>query len=120
MWYGGAFAILFAIGIAIPNNPQQSQLTTQTVAQAPAQVTPTSTPKPTPVSTPTPVPTPTPAQALQEFKMIWRQETGQEITDKEALDAAVALLHLFDVIYRPIPKDWSDEYDNHKQNYGTA
>ena len=59
-------------------------------------------------------------QALQEFKMIWQKETGQEITDKEALDAAVALLHLFDVIYRPIPKDWSDEYDNHKQNHGTA
>ena len=59
-------------------------------------------------------------QALQEFKMIWRQETGQEITDKEALDAAVALLHLFDVIYRPIPKDWSDEYDKNFKSNGTA
>ena len=59
-------------------------------------------------------------QALQEFKMIWREETGQEITDKEALDAAVALLHLFDVIYRPIPKDWSDEYDKNFKSNGTA
>lgn len=59
-------------------------------------------------------------QALQEFKMIWKDETGQDMTDKEALDAAVALLHLFDMIYRPIPKSWSDEYDNHKQNHGTA
>ncbi len=58
-------------------------------------------------------------QALQEFKMIWRDETGLEITDKEALDAAVALLHLFNVIYRPIPKDWSDEYDNQEKNHGT-
>ena len=32
-------------------------------------------------------------QALQEFKMIWKNETGQDMTDKEALDAAVALLH---------------------------
>jgi hypothetical protein len=59
-------------------------------------------------------------QALQEFKMIWKDETGQDMTDKEALDAAVALLHLFDVIYRPIPKAWSDEYDNQTQNHGTA
>jgi hypothetical protein len=57
-------------------------------------------------------------QALQEFKMIWKDETGQDMTDKEALDAAVALLHLFDVIYRPIQKAWSDEY--HNQNNGTA
>jgi hypothetical protein len=59
-------------------------------------------------------------QALQEFKTIWRDETGLEITDKQALDAAVALLHLFDVIYRPISKGWSDEYDNQTQNHGTA
>ena len=59
-------------------------------------------------------------QALQEFKMIWKDETGQDMTDKEALDAAVALLHLFDVIYRPIPKAWSDEYDNQHQINGTA
>jgi hypothetical protein len=59
-------------------------------------------------------------QALQEFKMIWRQETGQEITDKEALDAAVALLGVFDAIYRPIPKEWSDEYDKNIKPNGTA
>jgi hypothetical protein len=59
-------------------------------------------------------------QALTEFKTIWRNETGQEMTDKEALDAAVALLHLFDVIYRPIPKEWSDEYDTHSKNHGTT
>jgi hypothetical protein len=59
-------------------------------------------------------------QALQEFKMIWREETGQEISDKEALDAAVALLGVFDAIYRPIPKEWSDEYDKHTHQHGTA
>ena len=77
MWYGGAFAILFAIGIAIPNNPQQNQPTAQSVAQAPDQaapstpsttpveqvVAPAPTPKPTPVATPTPAPQPTPAPA---------------------------------------------------------
>lgn len=58
-------------------------------------------------------------QALQEFKKIWQEETGQDISDKEALDAAVALLGVFDAIYRPIPKEWSDEYDKHNQNHGT-
>ena len=59
-------------------------------------------------------------QALQEFKMIWREETGQEISDKEALDAAVALLGVFDAIYRPISKEWSDEYDKNFKSNGTA
>ncbi len=51
-------------------------------------------------------------QALLEFKTIWREETGQNIPDGEALSAAVALLNLFDAIYHPIPTEWSDEYDN--------
>ena len=43
--------------------------------------------------------------------MIWKDQTGQEIGDKEALDAAVALLRLFDMVYRPIPKEWADDYE---------
>jgi hypothetical protein len=57
-------------------------------------------------------------KALTEFKTIWHEETGQDMTDKEALDAAVALLDLFDVIYSPIPKEWSDEYDKNIHDDG--
>lgn len=62
MWWGGAFVILFAIGIAIPNTPTQSQPPTQNVAQAPSQATP-STPSTTPVKQATPAATPKPAPA---------------------------------------------------------
>ena len=57
-------------------------------------------------------------QALQEFKMIWKDETGQDMTDKEALDAAVALLHLFDVIYRPITRAQAEKYGNDNETNG--
>lgn len=53
-------------------------------------------------------------QALQEFKTIWKEETGQEMDEHEAMAAAVALLHLFDVIYRPIPKEWDEAYEKAK------
>ena len=49
-------------------------------------------------------------KALDEFKTIWKIEYGTEISDEEALPKAVALLTLFDVIYRPIPKAWAEKY----------
>jgi hypothetical protein len=50
--------------------------------------------------------------ALKEFKDIWLAEYGEEISDEEAMPKAVALLTLFDVIYRPIPEDWEKKYDD--------
>jgi hypothetical protein len=52
--------------------------------------------------------------ALREFKRIWMEEVGTEITDAEALTKATALLSLFDIIYRPIPKAWAEKYDDDK------
>jgi hypothetical protein len=51
-------------------------------------------------------------QALKEFKMIWLEEFGEEITDKKALEEAVALLTMFDAIYRPIRKEWVEEREH--------
>jgi hypothetical protein len=59
-------------------------------------------------------------KALQEFKNIWREEFGEDISDEKALEEATALLTMFDAIYRPIPKAWSDEYDKNHQPNGTA
>jgi len=59
-------------------------------------------------------------KALQEFKKLWREEFGEDISDEKALEEATALLTMFDVIYRPIPKAWSDEYDKNHQTNGTA
>ncbi|HVM77191.1 MAG TPA: type II toxin-antitoxin system RelE/ParE family toxin [Candidatus Paceibacterota bacterium] len=59
-------------------------------------------------------------KALQEFKKIWREEFGEEISDQKALDEATALLALFDAIYRPIKKEWLDEYETKNQTNGAA
>ena len=45
-------------------------------------------------------------EALEEFKKIWREEQGAEISDEEAMEEAVSLLTMFNAIYRPIKKKW--------------
>lgn len=47
-------------------------------------------------------------EALTEFKQIYKEEYGIELTDSEALDKAITLLRLFKAIYKPI--------NNTKQN----
>jgi|Deesub1362A_J573_1020465.scaffolds.fasta_scaffold01043_5 hypothetical protein len=41
-------------------------------------------------------------KAIEEFKEIYSQETGKEISDKEARELAEGLLSLFKIICRPI------------------
>ncbi len=55
-------------------------------------------------------------EALDEFKAIWKREYGAEISDEEAMPKAVALLTLFDTIYRPITKAQAAKYDD--ENHG--
>jgi hypothetical protein len=59
-------------------------------------------------------------KALQEFKKIWQEEFGEDISDEKALEEATALLTMFDAIYRPIRKEWVEEYENNNQTNGTA
>ena len=44
--------------------------------------------------------------ALQEFKKIWVEEFGEEISDEQAVELGTNLLTLFHHIYRPVKKDW--------------
>ena len=43
-------------------------------------------------------------EAINEFKKIYREELGEEISDSEAQEMGESLLSLFKIIYRPIPK----------------
>jgi hypothetical protein len=43
-------------------------------------------------------------QAIEEFKAIYEEEHGATLDDREAYEAARNLLTLFQIIYRPIPK----------------
>ena len=58
-------------------------------------------------------------KALQEFKMVWREEFGEDISDEKALEEATALLTMFDAIYRPIRKEWVEDYEKDNQTNGT-
>ncbi len=51
-------------------------------------------------------------QALKEFKEIWKEEYGNDISDEFALEKAVDLLTLMDAIYHPVKKEWLNEQDN--------
>ncbi len=54
--------------------------------------------------------------ALQEFKKIWLEEFGEEISDDKATELGINLLTLFDHIYRPVKKSWlGDVSENQKQ-----
>ena len=44
--------------------------------------------------------------ALQEFKKLYVEEFGEEISDERATELGVNLLTLFHHIYRPVKKDW--------------
>lgn len=51
-------------------------------------------------------------EAIEEFKQIWREQFGEEISDEKAAEEGVNLLTMFDAIYRPIKKEWIDELEN--------
>ena len=44
--------------------------------------------------------------ALQEFKKLYVEEFGEEISDEQAIGLGTNLLTLFHHIYRPVKKDW--------------
>jgi neutral trehalase len=55
-------------------------------------------------------------KALKEFKKIWKEEYGQEISTEKAVELGINLLTMFDAIYRPIPKSWLKDYEEKENN----
>lgn len=47
--------------------------------------------------------------ALEEFKKIWREEFGEEISDDQAVEIGAKLVNVFDCIYRPVKKKWLED-----------
>lgn len=45
------------------------------------------------------------AEEAREFKALYRKVYGVELSDAEATEKATKLLNLFEVIWRPLPKD---------------
>lgn len=51
-------------------------------------------------------------QAIIEFKAIYKDEFGEEISDNEARELAADLLTLFKIICRPIPEKEKERIKN--------
>lgn len=49
--------------------------------------------------------------ALQEFKKIYQEEYGEEISDEQAQELGLNLLTVFSHIYRPVKKEWAEKLD---------
>ena len=47
-------------------------------------------------------------EALKEFKELYRQEYGTELSDSEAADLAINFLTFMSAIYRPVKREWLD------------
>ena len=56
-----------------------------------------------------------PPEAINEFKEIYREEFGEELSDEEAYETGRNLISLFEIICRPIPQD-NKEYLKNKIN----
>ena len=48
-------------------------------------------------------------EAMQEFKKIYLEEYGEEISDERATELGINLLTIFDKVYRPVKKEWVKE-----------
>jgi hypothetical protein len=44
--------------------------------------------------------------ALKEFKEVYFEEYGAELSDSEAADLAINFLTFMNAIHRPVKKDW--------------
>lgn len=50
-------------------------------------------------------------EALNEFKKIYKEEYGEEVSDEQAEELGLNLLTLFSYIYRPVKKEWIKKLD---------
>lgn len=50
--------------------------------------------------------------AINEFKQIYQEECGVELSDEEALERAQKFLRLFYLIGEPVSKKWKKDHEN--------
>lgn len=54
-------------------------------------------------------------EAIEEFKKLYKEQYGEELNDFVASEAANRLVRMMDLVYRPIPKAWEEEYNRIKK-----
>ncbi len=53
---------------------------------------------------------------LDEFKALYKEEFGNELSDEDALESATRLINLVKAVYKPITKADFDEFIKKKQS----
>jgi hypothetical protein len=61
-------------------------------------------------------PHPLSRQAIEEFKAIYAEEFGEQISEDEAQKIALRLLRLFDILDNPLPSDSTGQCNSGKSN----
>lgn len=57
------------------------------------------------------VPNKLPEEAIREYQEAYKKVKGKTISYEEALTQTKELFTLFKAIYKPIKKEWANEYD---------
>lgn len=57
-------------------------------------------------------------QALDEYREIYRAEHGNVPSDEILAEEAIKLLTVFDCIYRPIKKEWLQDFEQKRMQHG--
>ena len=57
-------------------------------------------------------------KALEEYKTIYRNEFGKDISDKDAMEQAISLLTMMKAIYRPITKEDYNKLQERRRETG--
>jgi hypothetical protein len=55
-------------------------------------------------------------KALEEYKEIYREQFGKDISDAEALEQATKLLRLMEIVYKPMTKKDFDILEERRKN----
>lgn len=54
---------------------------------------------------------------LEKFKEIYEKESGEKISDEEALEMAQRVLTFFSLIYRPLPCQENGQFESDKNDF---
>lgn len=58
-------------------------------------------------------------KAIDEFKKLYKEHYGEELNDFVASEAANRLVRMMDLVYRPMPKAWEEQYNKIKAEQET-
>lgn len=56
-----------------------------------------------------------PQKAIDEFKKLYKEHYGEELNDFVATEAANRLVRMVELVYKPIPKAWEEDYNRIKK-----